>query len=171
MTAWSRIRTLELPECDLKGQDVLAGVLAQCPALAHLDLGANHNFGAPGAERLAGVLGQCRELVYLDLCDNNVGPDGAGNLARVLAQCTALTDLDLHGNWIGAAGADRLSGVLPQVRSPCLPQSRRSPCLPQSSTLERATNCETTSTASCHIMAQLQGAKFATHHPLQPLAS
>jgi anti-sigma factor RsiW len=37
--------------------DRLAEVLAQCPALAHLDLSSNYNFGAAGAERLAGVLG------------------------------------------------------------------------------------------------------------------
>ena len=43
MTAWCRITTLELPECQMKGQDAerLAGVLAQCLALAHLDLSGN----------------------------------------------------------------------------------------------------------------------------------
>ena len=43
MTGWCRISTLELPRCDMKGQDAdnLAGVLAQCPALAHLDLCEN----------------------------------------------------------------------------------------------------------------------------------
>ena len=53
----------------MKEQDAerLAGVLAQCPALAHLDLSVNRSFGAAGAERLAGVLGQCRELVHLNL--------------------------------------------------------------------------------------------------------
>jgi hypothetical protein len=53
----------------MKGQDTerLAGVLAQCPALAHLDLGGISDFGAAGEDRLAGVLGQCRELVYLNL--------------------------------------------------------------------------------------------------------
>jgi len=44
----------------MKGQDAerLAGVLAQCPALAYLDISHNYNFGAAGADRLAGVLGQ-----------------------------------------------------------------------------------------------------------------
>ena len=56
MTAWCRITTLEL----------------QCPALAHLDLSGNFNFGAGGAERLAGVLGQCRELVHLNLSGNKI---------------------------------------------------------------------------------------------------
>ncbi len=47
------ISTLELPDCDMTGQDAerLAGVLAQCPALAHLDLSSNFDFGAAGAER------------------------------------------------------------------------------------------------------------------------
>jgi hypothetical protein len=40
-------------------------VLAQCLALAHLDLRGNSNFVAAGSESLAGVLGKCRELVYL----------------------------------------------------------------------------------------------------------
>ncbi len=40
-------------------------MLAQCPALAHLDLRGNSDFGAAGAGRLARVLGQCRELVHL----------------------------------------------------------------------------------------------------------
>ncbi len=57
MTAWCQITTLELSKC--KGQDAesFAGVLAQCPALVHLDLRGNYDFGAAGAERLAGVLG------------------------------------------------------------------------------------------------------------------
>ena len=69
ITAWCRISTLELPCCGMKGQDAerLAGVLAQFPALAHLDLSWNHNFGAGGEERLAVVLRQCRELVHLNL--------------------------------------------------------------------------------------------------------
>jgi hypothetical protein len=40
ITAWCRITTLDLCSCDMAGQDAerLAGVLVQCPALAHLDL-------------------------------------------------------------------------------------------------------------------------------------
>jgi hypothetical protein len=107
----SRISTLELPECDMKGQDAerLAGVLAQCPALAHLDLSDNYIFGSAGAERFAGVLGQCRELVHLNLCRITTlelrncaitGPPAmwlavlAGTAAGV-AQC--LVHLDLSG--------------------------------------------------------------------------
>jgi Ran GTPase-activating protein (RanGAP) involved in mRNA processing and transport len=69
MTERCHISTLELPDCHMARQDAerLAGVLAQCPALAHLDLRGNYSFGAAGAERLAGVLGQCRELVHVNL--------------------------------------------------------------------------------------------------------
>ncbi len=44
----------------MKGHDTvrLAGVLAQCPALAHLGLCDTYIFGAAGAERLARVLGK-----------------------------------------------------------------------------------------------------------------
>jgi hypothetical protein len=88
MTGWCRISTLELQECDMKGRDAerLAGVLAQCPALAHLDLSENYYFGAGGAKRLAGVLGQCRALAHLDLGGNEIGPAGAEKLAGVLAR-------------------------------------------------------------------------------------
>ena len=55
--------TLKLPDCDMRGQDAewLAQVLAQCPALVHLDLSLNV-IGTAGAESLVGVLGQCRVL-------------------------------------------------------------------------------------------------------------
>jgi Ran GTPase-activating protein (RanGAP) involved in mRNA processing and transport len=119
MTGWCRISTLALPGCDMKGQDAerLAGVLARCPALAHLDLSYNYYFGAAGAERLAGVLGQCRELVHLDLCGNQIGDGGAERLARVLAQCASLAHLDLSDNEIGSAGAESLAGVLAKCAS------------------------------------------------------
>jgi hypothetical protein len=110
-----RISTLELLDCDMKGQDAkrLAGVLAQCPALAHLDLSGNSDFGAAGTERLAGVLGQCRELVHLNLSSNWIGAGGAERLAGVLAQCTALAHLNLSHNLIGI-GVESLAGVLGQ---------------------------------------------------------
>jgi Ran GTPase-activating protein (RanGAP) involved in mRNA processing and transport len=116
MTAWCRIRTLDLPDCGMQEQDAerLAGVLAQCPALAHLDLCGNSGFGAAGAERLAGVLGQCRELVHLNLSGNYIGAGGAERLAGVLGQCTALAHLNLSDNQIGAGGAESLAGVLGQ---------------------------------------------------------
>jgi hypothetical protein len=116
MTTWCRISTLELPRCDMKGQDAesLAGVLAQSPALAHLDLSANYNFEADGAESLAGVLGQCRELVHLNLSCNKIGAGGAESLAGVLPQCTTLSHLNLSCNYIGASWAEKLAGVLAQ---------------------------------------------------------
>jgi hypothetical protein len=116
MTAWCRISTLELPRCDMKGQDAVrfAGVLTQCQALAHLDLSRNYNFGAGGAERLAGVLGQCRELVHLNLSHNYIGDAGAERLAGVLGQCRELVHLNLSFNFIGAVGAERLAGALGQ---------------------------------------------------------
>jgi hypothetical protein len=119
MTGWCRISTLELPCCDMREQDAerLAEVLAQCPALAHLDLGYNYNFGAGGAERLAGALGQCRELVHLNLWNNHLGPAGTETLAGVLAQCPALAHLDLGYNWICDAGSERLARVLGQCTS------------------------------------------------------
>jgi hypothetical protein len=106
MTARCRISTLALPRCDMKGQDaeILAGVLAQCPALAHLDLSGNFNFRAAGAERLAGVLGQCRELVHLNLSFIKIGSGGAESLAGVLGQWPALAHLNLRYNAIGQAG-------------------------------------------------------------------
>jgi hypothetical protein len=145
MTAWCRISTLE-PRCGMKGQaaarlagvlaqcpalahlnlcnnqigaaetDILAGVLGQCAALAHLNLEGNY-IGKSGAERLAGVLGQCRELVHLDLRGNYIGAGGTERLAGVLAQCTALAHLDLSDNGIGDAGAESLAGVLGQCAS------------------------------------------------------
>jgi Ran GTPase-activating protein (RanGAP) involved in mRNA processing and transport len=119
MTARSLITTLALPQCEMIGQDAerLAGVLAQCPALAHLDLSGNSEFGAAGAERLAGVLGQCRELVHLNLSGNRIGNAGVEGLAGVLAQCTALVHLNLGGNQIGPAGTESLAGVLAQCQA------------------------------------------------------
>ena len=60
MTVWCRISTLELRDCNMREQDAerLAGVLAQCAALTHLDVSGNYHFGEAGAGKLAGVLGQ-----------------------------------------------------------------------------------------------------------------
>jgi hypothetical protein len=93
-----------------KGRGVvwLAGVLVQCPALAHLDLSYN-DIEAGGAERLAGVLGQCAALAHLNLEGNKIGDAGAELLAGVLGQCTALTHLNLSFNGISDAGAERLT--------------------------------------------------------------
>ena len=72
-TARCRISTLELPRCEMKGQDAesLAEVLGQCRELVHLDLSYNQ-IGPAGEDRLAGVLGECRELVHLNLSDNEI---------------------------------------------------------------------------------------------------
>jgi hypothetical protein len=108
MTA-RRITTLELPKCDMKGQDAerLAGVLAHCPALAHIKVGYNQ-IEAAGAESLAGVLVQCTALAHLDLCGNQIGEAGAERLAGVLGQCPALAHLDIRYNGIGTVGEGRL---------------------------------------------------------------
>jgi Ran GTPase-activating protein (RanGAP) involved in mRNA processing and transport len=83
-------------------------VLAQCPALTHLNLCFN-SIEAAGAESLAGVLGRCRELVHLNLSSNWIEAGGAESLAGVLAQCTALAHLDLREhNDIGNVGGGRL---------------------------------------------------------------
>ena len=52
-----------------EGAGKLAGVLAQCLALASLNLKCNQ-IGIQGANRLAGVLSQCLLLSFLDLRDN-----------------------------------------------------------------------------------------------------
>ena len=103
------ITTLELPKCDMKGQDAerLVGVLTLCPALTHLDLSDNSDFGAAGADRLAGVLGQCRELVH-----NKIGSGGTEILGGVLSQCPALDHLNLSENKIEAGGTESLARVL-----------------------------------------------------------
>ena len=87
--------------------DILGGVVAQCPALAHLDLNSN-DIGTAGAQSLAGVLAQCPALAYLKLAWNWIGNEGAERLAEVLGQCPALVHLDLEYNEIEAAGAERL---------------------------------------------------------------
>jgi len=90
MTDRDRITTLELPFCDMKGQDV---------------------------QKLGGLLGQCRELVHLNLCGNTIEAAGSERLAGVLGQCAALTHLDLSFNEIGDAGTASLAGVLGQYDS------------------------------------------------------
>jgi hypothetical protein len=63
LTAQCRMSTLELPRCEMIGQDAerLAGVLAQCAALTYLDLSGNFNFGP------ATALPQCKALAHLAL--------------------------------------------------------------------------------------------------------
>jgi Ran GTPase-activating protein (RanGAP) involved in mRNA processing and transport len=103
LSTWCLITTLELPSCNIEGQDAerLAGVLAQCPTLAHFNLSAGYcasranRIGAAGAERLAEVLARCRSLAHLDLMGNHIGDAGAESIAGVLAQCRVLTHLNL----------------------------------------------------------------------------
>jgi hypothetical protein len=87
LAALCRISTLELPRCEMKGQDTerLARVLVQCPALAHLDLSGNFNFVSSGAESFARVLTQCTALDHLDFSCNQIGTVGAESLTGVLA--------------------------------------------------------------------------------------
>ena len=70
-----------MPRKMATGQDAerLAGVLAQCPALAHLDLSTN-DIRAAGAESLARVLGQCAALAHLNLCGNGIEAVWGGRL-------------------------------------------------------------------------------------------
>ena len=89
------------------GAESLASVLAQCTALAHLNLRGNR-FGDAGAESLAGVLAQCPALTHLNLRRNKIGDAGAKSFAGVLAHCSALAHLDLSGNHIHAVGGGRL---------------------------------------------------------------
>jgi len=58
--------------------------------------------------RSAGVLAQCAALAHLDLASNAIGPAGAKSLAGVLAQCAALSHLDVSYNDIGTVGKGRL---------------------------------------------------------------
>ncbi len=68
----------------------------------------NNEIGSAGAERLAGVLAQCASLAHLDLSYNAFGADGAERLAGVLAQCAALSHLHLSFNDIGTVVKGRL---------------------------------------------------------------
>jgi hypothetical protein len=112
MTARCLITTLALPKCDIRENvEQLAGLLAQCPALAHLDLRSN-NIPQEGACELAGVLGQCSALTHLNLGRNRIGELGTGRLAGVLAQCSLLAHLDLSMNFIGCATLEIIGGVL-----------------------------------------------------------
>ena len=114
ITARFSIITLKLTCCGMRGQNVcnLAGVLAQCQALAHLDLSSNYDFGEAGVETLAGVLGKCRKLVHLDLSGSGINAAGA---TQMLGQCTALVHLNLSANNIFDPENDaRLAGVLGQ---------------------------------------------------------
>jgi Ran GTPase-activating protein (RanGAP) involved in mRNA processing and transport len=74
----------------MKGHDAerLAGVLAQCPAMAHLDLRDNFEFGAEGPQRLPGALVQCPSLTHLNLRGNMIRADD-GNRDDATERLTA----------------------------------------------------------------------------------
>lgn len=83
---------------------MLAGVLGECRALAHLDLNTGNRIGAKGARVLAegvhaeGVHGTASD----DLClsCNDIGAEGGGGAWRV--QGAGSFELQRHFNWIGA---------------------------------------------------------------------
>jgi hypothetical protein len=73
----------------MEGQDAkrLAQVISQCPALAHLNLIDNFNFGSVGTESLPGVLGKSGSwCIFISAAIKLEQP--------VLTECTALTHLD-----------------------------------------------------------------------------
>lgn len=139
------ITTLNLSGCAITCQDalILAGVLAQCPALSHLNLERNYirgvgagwlapvlvqctlswlslgrnEIGDEGASRLAGVVRQCLSLSFLNVGKNKVGAEGVGKLVEV---CGDITQLDLSENEIGDEGAGRLAEALGQCPTLCL---------------------------------------------------
>jgi hypothetical protein len=136
------ITSLELPNCDCacdllvcamhtitsinfsfnkideKGANILAGLLAQCPLLVHVDLGNNH-LCDKGVESLAGVLGQCSALAYLNLKSNNINNKGASCIVGILTGSPALAIkyLDLSNNWIDSEGIEEIARVIPNCPS------------------------------------------------------
>ena len=97
------------------GAGRLAGRLAQCRALAHLNLSYNH-IESDGAESLAGVLAQCKALAHLDLrSSNEIGSGGARRLAEVQAKRPALVHLYLNDIRLQDHEAGKLAGVLAQA--------------------------------------------------------
>ena len=91
--------------------------MAQCPALARVNLKGNH-IEDVGAGSFARVLAQCPSLDHLNLSENSIANEGAERLAGVLAQCSALSELNLQGNAIRSEGVRSFAGVL--ARSPSL---------------------------------------------------
>jgi len=88
------------------GEGTLPGMLGQCRALTHLNLG--YNWIRKGrVECLAGVLGQCTVLASLNLRCNGIR-NGTERLAGVLGQCPALAHVDLSQNYIDDTGKGSL---------------------------------------------------------------
>ncbi len=110
LTAGTRITTLDLclyslaskysysrdHPYNIKGKDVemLAGVLAQCPSLIHLNLGGNQ-IGDAGTDSLAGILTQYRVFTHINHGMNGIRPNGGDRLVGVLWQCATLAHLDV----------------------------------------------------------------------------
>jgi len=103
---------------DEKGANILAGLLAQCPLLVHVDLGNNH-LCDKGVESLTGVLGQCSALAYLNLKSNNINNKGASCIVGILTGSPALAIkyLDLSNNWIDSEGIEEIARVIPNCPS------------------------------------------------------
>ena len=86
--------------------ECLADVLGQCPELVKLELQGN-NIQSRGAHGLAGELAQCTALAHLNLRNSMIRPKVDG-LTGILGQCSALTHLDLSQNNIGPSYETRL---------------------------------------------------------------
>ena len=105
-TARCRITTLELPGCEMKGQDAerLAGVLAQCPALAHLDLSYNSDSEQPGQrgfQERSGSAGSWCTSISVAIGSKQVGQRGLqecwGSAQRWLTSICATIRSDQPG--------------------------------------------------------------------------
>jgi hypothetical protein len=104
MTVRCRITTLELWRCAITGphaECLAGGVVSQCRARVHLDLG---------------VWGQCAALAHLNLSSNQIGEVGTESLAGVLGQCVSLAHLNLGNNHIGEVGTGTLKMHEPVIR-------------------------------------------------------
>ena len=77
MTARCRITILELPRCVINGQDAMGSAMPGRYERACRDY---NGMGHAGKESLAGVLVQCPALAHLDLSDNNIGAVGKRRL-------------------------------------------------------------------------------------------
>jgi chemotaxis protein histidine kinase CheA len=101
------------------GTESLAGLLAQCRALAHLNL-SYFVIGLGGAGRLAGVLAQCRALAHLDL-----SPDGSGGGAL---EGDAVCEVDVERNMEqeSVVEEDSLPGDMSEVQWLCVKSDNES---------------------------------------------
>jgi hypothetical protein len=105
-----RITTLDLHGCDMKGRHAgwLAAVLAQCPALAQLDLGSNPFRRRREPCRSAGAVRRASSPQSPLSWDRSRRSIEACRSAGALQQCPALTHLNLEYNGIEDVGKGRL---------------------------------------------------------------